>query len=272
MKRLFAIILFIALAAFAFADTLKDGWYFAQADAFDNAGWKDQVVLQVKSGKIVSAAWNGVSNLPGAADKKAYDAAGKYGMVKYGKAQAEWGAQAAKCEAYLVATQNYAYAGYDAAGKTDAITGASISVKGFFDTVRKAVAAGPVAKGSYAKDGWFYAEQAAFDAKTGWKDTVLITVVNGRIVSVVWNGVSNDAKKKSKIVESAAGNYGMVKLGKAQAEWHVQAAKAEAALVAAQNPAAVAVNAAGKTDAVAGVSMTVSSLIALALDALKAAR
>jgi len=273
MKRFVATAFVALLASAVYAQTLKDGLYFAQDAGFGSSGWKAQVVLTVKSGKVTAANWNAVSNLAGAMDKKAYDKAGKYGMVKFGKAKAEWYQQAEKVEAHLVATQDIAFAKYtNAEGATDAISGASIHVKEFFDLVKKATAAGPVAKGPYAKDGWFYAEQAAFDAKTGWKDTVLVTVVNGRIVDVVWNGISSDTKKKSKIVESATGKYGMVKLGKAQAEWHEQTARAEAALVAAQDPAKIKVTAEGKPDAISGVSLAISDFLKLAVEALKSAK
>ncbi|HCM27710.1 MAG TPA: FMN-binding protein [Treponema sp.] len=272
MKRIIVAVALVAFAATAFAQTLKDGLYFAQEEAFSSSGWKDQIVLEVKGGKIAAADWNGVSNIAGAADKKAYDKAGKYNMKKFGKSQGEWWEEAAKVEAYLVSSQDLAFSKIKADGKTDAISGASITVKGFFDLAKKAVAAGPVAKGSYQKDGWFYAQQAAFDAKSTWKDTVLVTVVNGRVVSAVWNGISSDAKKKSKITESVTGKYGMVKFGKAQSEWDVQTAKAEAALVKAQDPASIAVKADGKTDAVTGVSIAVSPFLALAAEALKAAR
>ena len=273
MKRFVATVFVTLLASALYAQSLKDGLYFAQDAGFGSNGWKAQVVLTVKSGKVTAANWNGVSNIAGAADKKSYDKAGKYGMVKFGKAQAEWYQQAEKVEAYLVKSQDLAFAKYtNAEGSTDAISGASIHVKEFFDLVKKATAAGPVAKGPHAKDGWFYAEQAAFDAKTGWKDTVLVTVVNGRIVDVVWNGISSDTKKKSKIVESVSGAYGLVKIGKAQAEWHEQTARAEAALVAAQDPAKIKVKADGKPDAITGVSIAISDFLKLALEALKAAK
>lgn len=64
----------------------------------------------------------------------------------------------------------------------------------------------------------------------------------------------------------------MVKFGKARAEWHEQAAKAEAALINAQDPAKIAVEADGKTDAISGVSIHVGSFLQLATLALKAAK
>ncbi|GAB1482311.1 hypothetical protein MASR2M78_11260 [Treponema sp.] len=273
MKRMVIIAALSALAFSISAQSLKDGKYFAQDAEFGSSGWKTQVVLDVQGGKITAANWNGVSNIAGAEDKKSYDMAGKYNMVKFGKAKAEWYVQASAVEAYLVKTQDLSFSKYsNTEGNTDAISGASIHVKEFFELAKKAVAAGPVAKGRYSKDGWFYAEQDSFDAKSGWKDTALLTVVNGTLVDAVWNGISNDSKKKSKIVESATGKYNMVKFGKARAEWHEQALKAEAALVKAQDPAKIALKSDGHTDAISGVSMAVSPFFALASTALKAAK
>jgi major membrane immunogen (membrane-anchored lipoprotein) len=61
-----------------------------------------------------------------------------------------------------------------------------MAVAGFYELVRKALAGQSIAKGPY-KDGWYYYEQPEFD-KSGWKETVLVTVVNGSVVDLVWNG------------------------------------------------------------------------------------
>jgi len=270
MKRVIAFVACFAAAISIGAQTLKDGVFFAQEESFDKSGWKYQVVLEVKGGKIVKAEWNGVNKL-GQADKKTVAASGGYGMGRVSKLKKEWHEQAAVVEAYLVQTQDVGFSKYkNAAGNTDAISGASIMVKEFFELSKKALASAPVAKGSYSKDGWYFAGAADFD-KSGWKTNVLITVVNGTVVDAVWNGLSNDKKKKSKIVESEKGAYGMEKAAK-QGAWHVQAERAAAALVKAQNPAAIDVKKDGKTDAVSGVSMAVSEFYALAAEALKAAR
>ena len=121
-------------------------------------------------------------------------------------------------------------------GKTDAISGATMAVAGFYELVRKALAGQSIAKGPY-KDGWYYYEQPEFD-KSGWKETVLVTVVNGSVVDLVWNGVSNKAGSKSKILESISGKY---KMGAKNGEWHVQAARLSAAIVEAGDPAKIAV-------------------------------
>lgn len=273
MKRIIALSLVLSLAVvgLAFGQVkAKDGVYFAQDDTFSSSGWKEQALLTVQGGKIVKATWNGVSNIAGAADKKSYDAAGKYNMVKFGKAKAEWSAQAKAVEDYLVKTQDVGFNKYkDAAGTTDAISGASIHVKAFFDLAKKALASPPIAKGSY-KDGWYYAEQPAFDKNSGWKDSVLVTVVNGSIVDVLWNGTYKDNTKKSKIVEAVEGRYGMAKAAK-KGEWNVQAKAVQDAIVKAQDPAKIAVKADGTSDAISGASLHVTA-VGLAIEALRAAK
>jgi major membrane immunogen (membrane-anchored lipoprotein) len=261
---------FVAVAGIAFAQIdlakVKDGVYFAQDKGFSSSGWKEQVVLEVSKGKIVSAEWNGVSNLPGAADKKTYAAAGKYGMVKASKIKAEWDAQAKAVEEYLVKTQDVNFNKFDANGHTDAISGATLNVKAFFELVQEALKSNPVPKGSY-KSGWYYAEEPNFD-KSGWKNSVLITVVNGSIVDVLWNGINKDPKAKSKYVQSQAGTY---KMNAKNGEWHVQADRVAQAIVKAGDPAKIAVKANGTTDAISGVSISVP-VLPLAVEALKAAK
>lgn len=273
MKRIIisALVLSLALTGIAFGQVkARDGVYFAEDNDFaPQGGWKEQVVVTVAGGKITAVNWNGVSNL-GVADKKTVAAAGGYGMKKASKLGLEWDQEAANVEAYLVKTQNPGFNKIRQDGTTDAITGASLHVGGFFALVNKALADGPVAKGIYKKDGWFFKEQPAFDPQTGWKDSVLVTVVNGTIVDVLWNGTSKDAKKKSKLVEAQEGRYGMAKAAK-KGEWNVQAAAVDAAIVKAQDPAMINVRKNGTTDAITGASIHVTA-VGLAIEALQAAR
>jgi len=272
MKRILAIALIAAtvFTGLAFGQVkAKDGIYFAQEDAFGKTGWKDQVVVTVSGGKIAKVAWNGVSNLAGAMDKKAHAAAGKYGMAKAAKA-GEWDKQAAAAEAWLVKTQDVGYSKFDKDGKSDAISGATMTTKGFLALVGKALASTPVAKGAFAKDGWFYAEQKDFDKATGWKDSALVTVVNGTIVDVLWNGIYKDSSRKSKLVEAETGKYGMAKAAK-RGEWNVQAAAVQVAILKAGDPAKIALKPDTTSDAVSGASIHLT-VVALAIEALKAAR
>jgi major membrane immunogen (membrane-anchored lipoprotein) len=272
MKKIIiaALVLGILVSGMSFADVkAKDGVYFSQAAEFGKTGWKTQVVVEVKGGKIVKVNWNGISNLPGAADKKAYSLAGKYGMEKAAK-QGSWDKQAAAAESWLVKTQDVNFSKFDKDGKTDAISGATMTVNEFFTMVNQALAGTAVPKGIYKTDGWYYAEQPAFDAKTGWKDSVLVTVVNGTVVDALWNGTNSDATKKSKLIEATEGRYGMAKAAK-NGEWNLQAAAVDAAIVKAQDPAKIAVKADGTSDAISGASIHVTA-VSLAIEALKAAR
>jgi len=271
MKRSFAFVmtLSLALAGAAFGQVkAKDGVYFARDEAFGKSGWRDEVVVAVSGGKISRVIWNGISNLPGAADKKSYAAAGKYGMAKAAKA-GEWDKQAAAAEAWLVKTQDLGFTKFDANGRTDAIAGATLGTKGFLDLVNKALASAPVAKGEL-KDGWYYAQQKDFDKSSGWKDTALVTVVNGTIVEALWNGIYKDDSKKSKLVEAEAGRYGMSKAAK-KGEWNVQAAAVQDAIVKTGDPAKIALRPDTTSDAVSGASLHLTGVV-LAVEALKAAR
>jgi major membrane immunogen (membrane-anchored lipoprotein) len=266
-----ALVFSVGLAGLAFGQVkAKDGVYFAQESEFaKESGWKDQVVLTVKGGKIASVIWNGVSNT-GVADKLTVIPLGGYPMVQFGKAKAEWNVQAKAVQDYLLKTQNVGFSKYDAEGRTDAISGASIHVKGFFGLVNAALASAAVPKGIYKKDGWYFKEQADFDKTTTWKDSVLITVVNGSVVDVIWNGVSSDKAKKSKLVEDLAGKYGMEKQAKLGA-WHLQAKAVQDAIVKVQDPAKIALKPDTTTDAISGASIHATAVV-LAVDALKAAR
>jgi len=249
--------------------TLADGIYFASDDAFEaESGWKSVVTIEVAGGKITTVDWNGASITAGK-DKKTASADGDYGMVAYGKAIAEWHEQAALAEAYLVENQTLANLNMtDADGHSDSIAGVTIKVKDYSALVEKALAAGPVGTGKYV-DGTFYAEEAAFSPENGWKENASFTVINGFIVSANWNGTS-EATTKDKKTFSADGEYGMVAIGKAIAEWHEQAALVEGFLVDSQDFDAITLtDADGHSDAVAGVSMKVLSFVDLAKQALK---
>ncbi len=273
MKRTIipALLLAFALSGAAFGQVkARDGVYFAEDKDFaPQGGWKEQVVVTVAGGKITRVNWNGVSNL-GVADKKTVAAAGGYGMKKASKLGLEWNQQAANVEAYLVKTQDVGFSKMKPDGTTDAISGASMHVKTFFDLVNKALASPPVPKGIYRQDGWFFAQQPAFDKQTGWKDSVLLTMINGTIVDVLWNGTYKDASKKSKLVEAQTGKYGMAKAAK-KGEWNVQAAAVQDAILKAQDPAKIPMKADGTSDAVSGASIHLT-VIPLAIEALKPAR
>lgn len=252
----------------ATTDGLQDGKYYAASDAFDEkSGWKSYVLLEVSGGKVVAADWNAVSVKAGL-NKKEASKAGFYPMVKNGGAKAEWHEQAALVEAFYLEAQDAKAITLGADGKTDAVSGVSITVDDFVVLADQALAAGPVAPGPYA-DGAYHAEEKEFAAQSGWKETVDLTVVNGYIVSVNWNGVHKNGGDDKKAA-SVSGAYGMVAKGAASAEWHVQALEAEKYLIEIQDPTKITyTDDAGHTDAISGVSVTVKGLFELAAEALK---
>lgn len=192
---------------------------------------------------------------------------GNYGMEKYAT-KGEWDVQAKVVEDYLVSTQNPGFKNFDKEGKTDAISGSTIVVDDFYDLVNKALKSKPVSKGPFNKDGWFYAE--ADDFYQNWKDTVLVTVVNGTIVDVLWNSIPEDASKKSKLVEAREGRYGMEKVA-TKGEWHIQAKVIEDEILRVGDPAKIKVLDNGRADAVSGATITCDA-VPLAVKALLAAR
>jgi major membrane immunogen (membrane-anchored lipoprotein) len=256
MKKLVILMaLVVCTAAAVVAQTPRDGFYFAQDAAYAANGMKNQVVLQVQGGKITSANWNIVSYQAGAADLKAIAA-------KSGGAAATWAGNAKKAEDFLVSSQNV---------NATSVSGvpANFSVAPFFTLVRSALAAAPVARGSYTKDGWYYAEASAVDTYHT-RNTALITVVNGTIVDALWNGIVQlQGVNPSKMLASIGGGYPMPA---PQGAWHLQAARAAQALVGAGDPSKIAVKADQKTDAVSGCTIEVKSFLDTATRALQAAR
>jgi len=254
----------------AAANALADGNYFAQGDFDAKSGWKYMVTLEVKDGKIASVDWNGAS-INGGTDKKTTSKDGKYGMKEKGGAITDGEERTSLDQAgRVMKKETKAITLTDADGHTDAVSGATIKVKDFVELTEKALAAGPVEKGPY-KDGAYHAEAKEFAEKSGWKETVDLTVVNGHIVAANWNGVHKDGGDDKK-TQSKDGRYGMKEKGGAVAEWHEQAALVEAFLLEKQDPAAITLVEDGKTDAVSGATIGVDGFVELVNEALASAK
>jgi len=247
--------------------TYADGTYYAEQPEFTD-GWKYAVTLQVEGGKITSANWTGI-NEAGGPDKKALSKEGKYGMKDKGKALGEWHEEAEKAEQFLIEKQDPKAITTNAEGKTDAITGVTITVSPFAELAEKALAAGVVEPGPY-KDGAYHAEEANFD-DGGFKYTVDLTVLNGNIVAANWDAQAKDGGDTKKKL-SKDGKYGMKEKGNAAGEWHEEAQKAEQFLIEKQDPAAFSLNTEGKSDAISGVTITVSPFVDLVTKALEGAK
>ncbi|WP_054957426.1 FMN-binding protein [Paenibacillus dakarensis] len=249
------------------AGEYKDGNYFAQGEMNEKSGWQYNVTLKVEGGKITAADWN-ASNIKAGKDKKTVSESGEYGMKEKGGAQAEWHEQAEKAEQFLIEKQDPAAITFNDEGKTDAISGVSISVNEFVELAQKALQAGPTEAGPY-KDGAYHAE-GEMDAKSGWQPTVDLTVTNGKVVAAYFSGVNKDGEDKQDF--SKDGKYGMKEKGGAQAEWHEQVQKAQAFFLENQGVGSASFNDEGKTDAISGVSISVQEYFTLAEKALEGAK
>jgi major membrane immunogen (membrane-anchored lipoprotein) len=122
-----------------------------------------------------------------------------------------------------------------------------------------------VGRGPY-EDGYYYAEGPEFSH--GWKDAVHLTVIGGRIVASEWAPLPEEGEKNKKQA-SMDGDYGMVANSDATVSWAEQANKAEAYLEKTNDPTEISLNDEGATDAISGVSITVSGFFNLAQEALE---
>jgi len=118
------------------------------------------------------------------------------------------------------------------------------------------------------ENGFYFAQQADFNERTGWKYMALLTVEDGKISGAVWNGAHVNSGY-DKVYRSENDLYGMVENGGAQAPWFEQAARVEQALLDAQDPAAISYDDEGYTDAISGVSVHINEFIELADQALE---
>jgi len=271
MKKTVAVmtmILVLASAVFAAGQpeaeaagpSYTDGIYFAQEDQFSGSGWKYNVTLEVKGGKIVSAIWNG-ANVNAGQDKVTRSKSGEYGMEAKGGAMAPWWKQANAAEEYLLKTQDPTAITYtDDKGHTDAFSGASIHVIEFFSLAEKALAAGPAGYGPY-KDGVYKAEQAEFGH--GFKYFVEVTVISGYVVAANWDAVAEDGGK-NKAQRSEDGEYGMVANGGAMAPWFEQARAVEDHFLMTRDTM--------KPDAISGASIGLEEFYTLTGEALAGAK
>ncbi len=227
---------------------LKDGVYFAMENGYDNySGWKHAVTLVVEGGKITSIDWDG-AHKDGGESKKTRSLNGTYGMN--GEA-GTWAEQADKAVEYLLAN-------YETKGTTtpDAVAGVSMKVAPLFELATEALAQGPVGYGPYV-DGAYHGEEAEYSKS--WKYTGDFTVIGGYIVSAKLDAV-NENGGDTKRAQSIAGTYGM---NGAEGRWIEQALRIESALIENQGVGSISFEG-GKTDDIAGVSMTAVTLFNLA--------
>ncbi len=113
------------------------------------------------------------------------------------------------------------------------------------------------------RDGKYEAEGAERD---GFTPRLMMTVEGGRITAAFWDEISAEGQSKREMSER--GEYVMTADGPT---WAEQAEAMEQALIERQSPAAIPADSAGRTDAVSGVSISVSGFLALAGECLRQA-
>ena len=233
---------------------LKDGTYEAKADASDNNGFTDVVTVTVKDGKIAEVTWEAVG--ADGSTKSVLSENGEYVMTEDGLT---WKEQAEALAKAVVENQSLSFLNLDEQGKTDAVSGVSISIGGFTALAEKCLqeAAG-IVQTLELKDGTYEAKAEAAD-NNGFTDVVTMTVADGKITEVNWEAVGEDGSKKSVLSEN--GEYVMTEDG---LTWKEQAEALANALIENQSLDFLQVNEQGKTDAVSGVSISVGGFISLA--------
>ncbi|MDO4468458.1 MAG: FMN-binding protein [Bacillota bacterium] len=233
---------------------LKDGTYEAKADAPDNNGFTDVVTVTVKDGKIAEVNWEAVG--ADGSTKSVLSENGEYVMTEDGLT---WKEQAEALAKAVVENQSLSFLNLDEQGKTDAVSGVSISIGGFTALAEKCLkeAAGTT-QTLELKDGTYEAKAEAAD-NNGFIDQVTMTVADGKITEVNWEAVGEDGSKKSVLSEN--GEYVMTEDG---LTWKEQAEALANALIENQSLDFLQVNEQGKTDAISGVSISVGGFISLA--------
>lgn len=116
------------------------------------------------------------------------------------------------------------------------------------------------------KDGVYFAQDDKVDE--GFKESVEITIENGKIAKVVWDGISEKDETLSKKQASISGEYDMKKVG-ARWDWHEQAETMEAFVVENGGLSKIVlIDDQGHVDAITGVSIKVKIFKELAAKAL----
>lgn len=107
---------------------LKDGNYEAKAAAPDDNGMTEQVTMTVKDGKITEVNWDSIGE--DGTKKSVLAETGVYVMTEDGL---NWKEQAEALANALIENQSLSYFTMDEQGKTDVVSGVSISIGSFLN-------------------------------------------------------------------------------------------------------------------------------------------
>lgn len=116
---------------------LQDGLYYAEAQQYDNNGYKEYVALYVAGGRIIWVNWNGAKQDSTDSKKSIGDA---YGMKVASSIGADWYQQADSFGDYVVENQGVTGIVVNESGKTDAVSGCTMTVSGAVALTEQAIA------------------------------------------------------------------------------------------------------------------------------------
>ncbi len=238
---------------------LADGEY--EATGAESDGYTPTLRMTVEGGKITEVYWDEIG--ADGKGKRELSESGEYTMTEDGPI---WAEQADALADALIESQSLSAFPTDEAGKTDAVSGVSISIGGFLslaaDCMEQASGTGQQDFGELA-DGEYEATGAESD---GYTPTLRMTVEGGKITEVYWDEIGADGKGKRELSES--GEYTMTEDGPI---WAEQADALADALIESQSLSAFPTDEAGKTDAVSGVSISIGGFLTLAADCMEQA-
>ncbi len=232
---------------------LQDGTYEAYGEP-DANGYTYHVAMTVENGAITAVTWDGIGE--DGSSKSHLSEIGEYVMTEDGLT---WKEQSEALAQTLIENQTLSVFTMDSQGKTDAVSGVSISIGDFISLARQCMeeAAGMTQEAPALQDGTYEAHGEP-DAN-GYTYQVTMTVENGVITAVTWDGIGEDGSSKSHLSE--IGEYVMTEDGPT---WKEQSEALAQALIENQSLDIFTMDEAGKTDAVSGVSISIGDFVSLA--------
>ncbi len=238
-----------------------DGTYEAKADATDDNGFTEQVTMTVENGKITQMNWDSISE--DGTKKSDLAKNGEYVMTEDGL---NWAEQSQALTDAVIENQSLGFLTMDEQTKTDAVAGVSISVGSFEQLARQCMeeAAG-ISPALTLTDGTYEAQADEAD-DNGFTEQVTMTVANGKITEMNWDSISEDGTKKSDLAKN--GEYVMTEDG---LNWAEQSQALTDAVIDHQSLDFLTMDEQTKTDAVAGVSISVGSFADLAQQCIRQA-
>ncbi|MBP7401656.1 MAG: FMN-binding protein [Clostridia bacterium] len=239
---------------------LRDGTFTATDAEVDPAtGYRYTLTLTVENGRIADAVWDGLRDDGG----KQLRQASRDGEVAAAEGDLPWHEQAIAIEGLLIGLGDPSFIVLEPDGTARDAADVTIPVSGFVrlaeDCVVRASTASRLA--GEMNDGIYRSESASADPDTGYRDVVEITVENGAIVSVSWDGLGEDGSLRSQAEDGGGVPEGSV-------PWSEQSAQVAERLKELQDPTVVLLDGDGRSAEFPGITIPVRACLDRMLDAM----